>query len=151
MKHRKGCTFGWDGECVIGCPYHRYSPSRRLANVREASGVESKFVEAAAERRWQALKFVSPGLRGVPDRMVLKGLDRAIDWLASTRFETREEAEEFVRELLALVIEFVELKRPDKDATLEQLRIHKKFDKLGFHVDVIDTSAAVEQWYADRR
>jgi hypothetical protein len=151
MKHKKGCTFGWDGSCVLGCPYHRDTPGRRLANVREASGVEAKFVNAAKERHWQALKFVSPGLRGVPDRMVMKGMDAALDWLSSTRFETREEAEAFLRELLALVIEFAELKQPGKKATLEQMRMHEKFDKLGFHVDVIDTAAAVEEWYGDRR
>lgn len=153
MKHKKGCTSGWDGSCVLGCPFH--PRTSRLGNVREASGVESKFVEAADERRWKALKFVSPGLRGVPDRMVLKGLDRAVDaymqnvW-APTEVERREIAQQHVRDLLALVIEFAELKAPDKDATMEQMRVHEKFRKLGFAVSVIDSPTAVEKWYADR-
>ena len=149
MKHRKGCTFGWDGSCVVGCPYHRESEGpHRLARVREASGVESGFVEKAKDRRWQALKFVSPGLRGVPDRMVLKGTKRIHELLYIATM--RHWSDDQVRELIASVIEFAELKAPGKDATLEQLRLHAKFDELGFHVDVIDTSAKVESWYADR-
>ena len=151
MTHKKGCTFGWDGSCVIGCPYHPETPSPRLANVREAAGVESKFVSEAEERRWQALKFVSPGLRGVPDRMVLKGIDEAVThaqiWFG---IQKRDEAEKIVRALLALCIEFAEMKAPNKKATLEQMRMHDKFDRLGFHVDVIDTMAAVKDWYGDR-
>lgn len=149
MKHKKGCTFGWDGSCVLGCPFHPMTS--RLGNVREASGVESKFVEEADERRWKALKFVSPGLRGVPDRMVLKGIGDATThaqiWFGVAK---REEAENIVRALLSMCIEFAELKAPDKDATLEQMRVHEKFRKLGFAVSVIDSPTAVEKWYADR-
>jgi hypothetical protein len=148
MKHRKGCTFGWDGACVVGCPYH--PATSRLGNVREASGVESKFVEAAEDRHWQAFKFVSPGVRGVPDRMVLKGIDLAAEDY-SERFGVSDvAARAMIRMYLAMCIEFAELKAPGKDATLKQLRMHKKFDRFGFHVDVIDTSAAVKEWYASR-
>lgn len=151
-KHKKGCTFGWDGSCVAGCWYHPSNAQRRrLETVREASGVEAGFIDKAKARGWKALKFVSPGTRGVPDRMVLKGIDNALTHYQLWHgFSSREEAEAALRVLLSMVIEFAELKRPGKDATLEQMRMHEKFAKSGFHVDVLDTPAAVEKWYADR-
>lgn len=151
-KHRKGCTSGWDGSCVVGCWYHPDNAQRRrLETVREASGVESKFIDEAAARRWRALKFVSPGLRGVPDRMVLKGLREAlVHFKLWGGYTDDKKAEADLRELLAMIIEFAELKRPFKDATLQQMRRHEEFRNLGFKTAVIDTPAGVEEWYADR-
>lgn len=151
MKHRKGCTLGWDGSCVESCPFHPSNQgSHRFDRIREYSGVETPLREKAEARGWRALKFVSPGLRGVPDRMVLKGLGAAMMRYQLAMGCSTETAERDIRMLIADVIEFVELKAPDKEATLQQLRRHAELQKLGFATSVLDTPAAVEKWYADR-
>lgn len=66
-----------------------------------------------------AWKFVSPGLRGVPDQIVLLPGGRAV---------------------------FVELKAPGKDARTQQVKRHKELRALGFEVAVLDTKAQVDEY-----
>jgi hypothetical protein len=89
---------------------------RRLGRVVRESQVEAAFVRRVKSLGGQALKFVSPGRRGVPDRLVLWPGGRA---------------------------EFVELKAPGKKATLQQMREHERLRRLGFKVTVLDCLAAV--------
>ena len=69
----------------------------------------------------KAYKFVSPGNRGVPDRLVLLPGGQAL---------------------------FVELKAPGKESTTLQLKKQGDIRKLGFDVSVIDTKAGVDEFVA---
>lgn len=89
---------------------------RKLMFVREHE-IEQRLVKRCKERGLMCLKFVSPGLRGVPDRLVL--------WPGGTA-------------------EFVEVKAPGEKPTPQQLRRHDELRKLGFMVSVIDDVAGVE-------
>lgn len=75
------------------------------------SKVESAFREETKRRDGVALKFVSPGMNGVPDRIVL---------LPSGR------------------IAFVELKAPGKNLRPLQLKRKRQLERLGFSVYVVD-------------
>lgn len=68
-----------------------------------------------------AYKFESPGNAGVPDRLVL---------------------------LPGGKIHFVELKAPGKKPTALQLAQHRRFEKLGFTVLVIDSKEGVGEFIA---
>lgn len=73
--------------------------------------IEQKLVKAVKERGGIALKFVSPGLDGVPDRIVLLPMGR---------------------------IAFVELKAPGEKMRPLQVRRKKQLEALGFLVYCID-------------
>ena len=73
--------------------------------------IEQKLVEAVKKAVGLAPKFVSPGLSGVPDRIVL---------------------------LPAGHIAFVETKAPGKMMRPLQLRRKKQLEHLGFHVYCVD-------------
>lgn len=77
--------------------------------------IESKLVKAVKERGGICPKFVSPGLAGVPDRIVLLPHGR---------------------------IAFVEVKAPGKKPRALQIKRHRTLRYLGFHVYVLN---AVEQ------
>lgn len=82
-------------------------------------------VEAYLERQVKtslgglAWKFVSPGLRGVPDRLVLLPGGHA---------------------------QFVELKAPGKEARAQQKKRHRELKALGFEVLVLDTKEKVDEY-----
>lgn len=84
------------------------------------SAVETKFRKTVKALGGRALKFVSPGNRGVPDRIVL--------------FPIPEEH----REIVAKCIRFVELKAPKKKPRPDQVREHQRLRDFGFFVQVID-------------
>lgn len=73
--------------------------------------IERKFVEAVKKAGGLAPKFVSPGLNGVPDRIVLFPSGR---------------------------MAFVELKSPGKMMRPLQIRRKKQLESLGFKVYCID-------------
>ena len=73
--------------------------------------IEQKLVKAVKKRGGMALKFVSPGLDGVPDRIVLLPMGR---------------------------IAFVELKAPGKKMRPLQVRRKRQLEGLGFLVYCID-------------
>lgn len=66
------------------------------------------------------LKFVSPGLVGVPDDILLKPIPPEH------------------QELVARYFRFVEYKKPKGPTRSTQLRRHKELRDLGFAVDVVD-------------
>ena len=75
------------------------------------SKVESAFREETKRRGGVAHKFVSPGMNGVPDRIVLLPGGR---------------------------IAFVELKAPGKKLRPLQLKRKRQIERLGFSVFVVD-------------
>ena len=80
--------------------------------------IESKLVKAVKEMEGIALKFVSPGLDGMPDRLVLLPMGR---------------------------IAFVEVKSPGKKPRPLQLARHEMLRKLGFKVFVLDDATDIEK------
>jgi hypothetical protein len=89
--------------------------------MREST-IENRFRNEVQKRGGKALKFVSPGNRGVPDRIVL---------------------------LPGVQTVFVELKAPGK--TLEPLQIRWAFilKALGYKHYVIDSQAGIDQFVAE--
>ncbi len=79
--------------------------------------VEKKFVEAVKKLGGMALKFVSPGFAGVPDRIVLMPTGMMC---------------------------FVELKAPGKKMRPLQVRRKRQLETLGFRVYCIDSTEQIE-------
>lgn len=79
--------------------------------------VEAALVKAAKKRNGVALKFVSPGLSGVPDRLVLIPDGK---------------------------IGFIELKSPGKKMRLLQEKRKSQLERLGFLVFCLDSKEEVE-------
>jgi len=80
--------------------------------------IEQKLVTAAKKRGGMALKFVSPGLDGVPDRIVLLPMGR---------------------------IAFVELKAPGKKMRPLQVKRKTQLEALGFLVYCVDGIEQIEE------
>jgi len=119
----------------------------RLGRLLRESAVEALLVKLCTARKWLAAKFLSPNLRGVPDRMVLKGIDNAVDyWRLVAGPMSEEQAQRDVRAMLATIVEFVELKAPGQAPTIQQLHRHEQLRKLGFRVTVLDSQEAVREW-----
>lgn len=83
--------------------------------------IETYLRDACKARGILGLKFVSPGTRGVPDRVLL-GLDADG----------------------APVTIFVEIKRPGAKPRASQLHCHAEMTRHGAHVAVVDTKAGVD-------
>ena len=79
--------------------------------------VEAALVKAAKKRNGVAPKFVSPGLSGVPDRLVLLPDGK---------------------------IGFIELKSPGKKMRLLQEKRKSQLERLGFLVFCLDSKEEVE-------
>lgn len=79
--------------------------------------VEAALVKAAKKRNGVALKFVSPGLSGVPDRLVLLPDGK---------------------------IGFIELMSPGKKMRLLQEKRKSQLERLGFLVFCLDSKEEVE-------
>lgn len=79
--------------------------------MAEESRIEKKLVKAVRNKGGIALKFVSPGNNGYPDRLVLISYGH---------------------------ISFVEVKAPGEIPRRLQLARHKKLISLGFKVFVLD-------------
>lgn len=83
------------------------------------SKIENKLEIEVKKRGGMALKFVSPGLAGVPDRIVLMPKGK---------------------------VAFVELKAPGKKMRVLQLKRKKQLETLGFKVYLIDSFKAVNDF-----
>jgi hypothetical protein len=91
-------------------------PERYFFDETQGVGMREKEIEEKLRREVKksggiALKFVSPGYAGVPDRIILMPDGK---------------------------IAFAELKAPGKKSRPLQISIHKKLRNLGFKVYVID-------------
>lgn len=83
--------------------------------MRERS-IEQRLIKEARKLGGLALKFVSPGVDGVPDRLVLMPGGRCA---------------------------FVELKAPGKTPRKLQLKRKSQFEALGFHVYIVDDTGMI--------
>lgn len=83
------------------------------------SQIEGALVRRVRELGGHAFKFVSPGHRGVPDRLVILPGGR---------------------------VAFVEVKAPGGRVTAGQRRVHESLRHLGVEVVVLDTIEAVAEW-----
>ena len=84
--------------------------------------IERKLVTAVKERGGWCLKFVSPGIAGVPDRIVL---------------------------MPGGVMFFVEVKAPGQKPRKIQEVIHRKLRALGYKVYVIDDTKQIKEVFDD--
>jgi len=80
--------------------------------------IEKKLVQKSKSMNGRCWKFVSPGLRGVPDRICLLPNGRII---------------------------FVELKKLGKNPDPLQLKRHKELRDLGFDIRVIDSEEQINE------
>lgn len=89
-----------------------------------------------------SLKFKSPGMKGVPDRLDLLGLEPAVKVFNSIAqdwdFLGTDEIRDAVRDIIAAAIQFTETKAPGKKPRSDQKRFHARLRKLGFQVNVVD-------------
>ena len=84
------------------------------------STIETQHCKRVTEVGGHAYKFVSPGRRGVPDRLDLYPIP------------------EKHRGIVAKYVQFTEVKAPGKKPRPEQKREHARLRKLGFTVNIID-------------
>lgn len=81
--------------------------------------VECNFCVTVDDLGGKALKFVSPGLVGVPDRLVLMPVPPEH------------------QELVARYVRFAEIKSAKGKLSKAQIGVHKMLTEFGFHVDVV--------------
>ena len=93
--------------------------SNRRLTLRDEAKVERRLRDEVKKRGGIAVKFVSPGYRGWPDRLVLMPPGR---------------------------VYFVELKAPGKKPNPQQIRRKQQLQALGFHAVVLDSVASVDAW-----
>jgi len=84
--------------------------------------IERRFVTTCRERGWLAAKFVSPGMVGVPDRIVFLPGGRTA---------------------------FAELKAPGKTPTAMQRYRHQQLRELGFTVMVVASPEDIETFIGE--
>lgn len=84
--------------------------------------VEAEFVRQGGARGVWVLKFVSPGVAGVPDRVCLAPGGK---------------------------VAFVELKRRGAVPRALQRWVHRRLRHLGFRVAVVDTHEGCEQFFRE--
>lgn len=83
--------------------------------------IEERLVQRAKDHGGMAIKWVAPGLSGVPDRIVILPGGRIL---------------------------FVELKAPGRTPTPLQARIHQMLARLGADVRVVDSLEGVDAIFA---
>jgi hypothetical protein len=91
-----------------------------LTMPKTESVMERGYCKAVREGGGEAYKFVSPGRRGVPDRLTLYPVPPKH------------------RVIVAQYIQFAELKAAGKKPTRAQKREHERLRALGFKVVVLD-------------
>lgn len=84
--------------------------------------LERRFRQEVKKRGGRALKFTSPGMRGVPDRIVLLPGAKTI---------------------------FVELKAPGEKREPIQLKRAQELWALGYRVYCLDSNAAIDRFVAE--
>lgn len=104
-------------------PRKTTSAKRTFEETPREREIEAHLVRKALKMGGRALKFVSPGLAGVPDRLVI--LPTKEGW--------------HPRYL------FIEVKAPGKRATPRQQAVHNALRKYGCEVHVVDSAARINE------
>lgn len=110
---------------------------KRKKPVRETGrgGIEQTGRKQVERIGGESLKWVSPGMNGVPDQLEFYGVDQMLEEAVTRNvFMTRDDAVA----ILAAAFRMVEYKAPNKDPTPNQLSVHKRLRSRGFTVDVVD-------------
>lgn len=94
--------------------------------MREST-IENHLKDLAQVHGGRSYKWVCPGVRGVPDQIVLAKVPPQH------------------RALIARYIRFVEVKATDKTARGQQGLRHAELQALGFHTEVIDNKPDAER------
>lgn len=103
---------------------HRQKGATDTMSTRaRESTVERFFTDTVRSRGWDSFKFVSPGTRGVPDRILLIPDHRG----------------------RGAVTLFVEIKRPGERPRASQRATFARMRACGATIVVVDSSAAVER------
>jgi hypothetical protein len=89
-------------------------------SVKE-SEIERFFVKECKKKGWLCLKFVSPSMAGLPDRIILAPKGRVF---------------------------FAELKAPGKKPRRLQESVHKILFRFGFYICVIDSKEQASSYIA---
>lgn len=86
----------------------------------QENSIEKKLCKLVKQHDGIPYKFVSPGKRGVPDRLCLFPVPKQF------------------REIVNTFVRFIELKAPGEKLKPHQQREHARLKKLGYDVKVID-------------
>lgn len=106
--------------------------------MKRESEIEKEFVRVQENEGHWVPKFVSPGTPGVPDRIVLRGLDAATRYLLACGLPAGPlNARVIAAGVVERAIRFVELKTPKGKLRARQKRIHKRLRSMGYRVDVV--------------
>lgn len=89
-----------------------------MTEYRQEKRIEQYFCEQVKQIGGYAMKITSPGLAGVPDRLVL----------------------------FNGVAVFVELKAPTEEPKKRQKAVHRKLERLGFPVRIINSREQVDEF-----
>lgn len=112
-----------------------FAPKPKKKKPLREKKVERNHKDGVAAAGGWSLKWVSPGISGVPDDIDLHGIEPMMEVAALHGYLlTTSEA----RAILAAAINFTECKAPGKKPTPLQERVHARLRALGFTVNVVD-------------
>lgn len=112
-----------------------FSPKPKKKKPLREKKVERNHKDGVAAAGGWSLKWVSPGISGVPDDIDLHGVESMMHAAALHGYLlTTSEAQT----ILAAAITFTECKAPGKQPTPLQARVHARLRALGFTVNVVD-------------
>ena len=112
-----------------------FAPKPKKKKPLREKKVERNHKDGVAAAGGWSLKWVSPGISGVPDDIDLHGVDKMLEVAPSLGVLLDRETAEY---LLAAAITFTECKAPGKKPTPLQERVHARLRALGFTVNVVD-------------
>lgn len=109
---------------------------------RPEKDIEDELVEHAREHHGIAYKFVSPGLRSMPDRLVLFHDRHAVQALLREYPMVPLQAARIVRLVREASIRFVEVKAPDEPLRPDQKDTQSRLRRMGFVAVTVDLKPA---------
>lgn len=118
-----------------------FNPVKKKPKPIREKRVERSHKDGVAAAGGWSLKFVSPGISGVPDDIDLYGVDRMVQLFASDPDLPDlygVDLRGLCVRLLSAAIQFTECKAPGKKPTPLQERVHARLRALGFTVNVVD-------------
>lgn len=109
-----------------------------MRNTKHEDDYEETYRQKCKREGALCLKITTPGNRGYPDRLVLRGLYRAAKLLQQTCPNlSYSECYELAKCMLAEAIQFTELKTPTGRYQPKQKQRIRELRERGFKVDVV--------------